>query len=177
TMAGGNDSVTALRYYGVVRGGKTMPSLPCPSADELRAFAVGNVTETALARIAGHVEGCRDCEAQLQAFDSASDGLVASLRHLTEPRGHESVTPPPDLLPAARRAAASPANGSGSEISIDSGRRYARQLATGDCRLGKFELEAELGAGSFGYVFRARDTELERTVAVKIQRAGSLAND
>jgi hypothetical protein len=67
-----------------------------------------------------------------------------------------------------------PSNGASAEISIDSGRRYARQLAAGDCRLGKFELQAELGAGSFGYVFRARDTELDRTVAVKIQRAGSL---
>src|SRR5205807_2304161 len=46
----------------------------------------------------------------------------------------------------------------------------------GPCRLGKFELQAELGAGSFGYVFRARDTEMERTVAIKIQRAGSLAS-
>src|SRR5262245_24857227 len=47
----------------------------------------------------------------------------------------------------------------------------------GDCRLGKFELQAELGAGSFGYVFRARDTELDRIVALKIQRAGSLADE
>src|SRR4029453_9608860 len=44
-------------------------------------------------------------------------------------------------------------------------------------RLGKFRLQAELGAGTFGYVFRAQDTELDRTVALKIQRVGSLAND
>jgi serine/threonine protein kinase len=43
-------------------------------------------------------------------------------------------------------------------------------------RLGKFELEEELGAGSFGFVFRARDVELGRMVAIKVPRAGSLAS-
>ena len=47
----------------------------------------------------------------------------------------------------------------------------------GPHRLGKFELLERLGAGSFGYVFRARDTELGRMVAIKIPRAGSLASD
>src|SRR5919202_445077 len=43
-------------------------------------------------------------------------------------------------------------------------------------RLGKFELLEELGAGSFGHVFRARDAELDRTVAIKVPRAGRLAS-
>jgi serine/threonine protein kinase len=43
-------------------------------------------------------------------------------------------------------------------------------------RLGKFELLERLGAGSFGFVYRARDTDLGRVVAIKIQRAGSLAS-
>jgi tRNA A-37 threonylcarbamoyl transferase component Bud32 len=49
-------------------------------------------------------------------------------------------------------------------------------LGEGTCRLGRFELEAELGVGSFGHVFRARDTELDRIVALKIQRAGSITS-
>jgi tRNA A-37 threonylcarbamoyl transferase component Bud32 len=150
-----------------------MSSPPCPSADELSAFAVGNLSGTAFARVAGHVEACRSCGKLLQGFDHFSDGLVAGLRHLQEAK--ETAAPPEELLAIARQAAASGATAS--DLSIDSGRRYARQLAAGDCRLGKFALEAELGAGSFGYVFRARDTELDRTVAVKIQRAGSLASD
>ncbi|HEV3345398.1 MAG TPA: protein kinase [Pirellulales bacterium] len=43
-------------------------------------------------------------------------------------------------------------------------------------RLGKFELLEELGSGSFGVVFRARDTELDRMVAIKLLRAGRLAS-
>jgi WD40 repeat protein len=41
-------------------------------------------------------------------------------------------------------------------------------------RLGKFELIEQLGVGSFGTVYKARDTELERLVAVKIPRSGSI---
>src|SRR5690242_504147 len=37
-------------------------------------------------------------------------------------------------------------------------------------RLGPYEIEAPLGAGGMGEVFRARDTRLNRTVAIKISR-------
>ena len=40
--------------------------------------------------------------------------------------------------------------------------------------IGHFELVDQVGAGSFGSVWRARDTELDRTVAVKIPRKGQL---
>jgi WD40 repeat protein/serine/threonine protein kinase len=42
--------------------------------------------------------------------------------------------------------------------------------------LGKFQLIELLGAGSFGAVYKARDTELGRLVAVKIPRGGSLGS-
>ena len=40
--------------------------------------------------------------------------------------------------------------------------------------IGHFELVDQIGAGSFGSVWRARDTELDRTVAVKIPHKGQL---
>ena len=40
--------------------------------------------------------------------------------------------------------------------------------------VGHFELAEQIGVGSFGSVWRARDTELDRTVAVKIPRKGQL---
>jgi tRNA A-37 threonylcarbamoyl transferase component Bud32 len=140
----------------------------------LSAFALGNLSGASIARIAGHVEACRDCEAALEAFDHLADPLVAGLKSAPEAARPSDGMVPADLLNALRQVGT--ANGTALDIAWDSGRRLARQLAAGDCRLGKFALEAELGTGSFGHVFRARDTELQRTVAIKIQRAGNLAN-
>jgi WD40 repeat protein len=42
--------------------------------------------------------------------------------------------------------------------------------------LGKFQLIEMLGIGSFGAVYKARDTELGRMVAIKIPRGGSLGS-
>ena len=48
-------------------------------------------------------------------------------------------------------------------------------LASGS-KLGPYEIQSPLGAGGMGEVYRARDTRLDRTVAVKILPE-SFAND
>lgn len=49
----------------------------------------------------------------------------------------------------------------------------ANRLAHGE-RIAHFELIEPVGEGGFGIVWRARDTRLERTVAIKIPRQGEL---
>src|SRR4051812_18955983 len=43
-------------------------------------------------------------------------------------------------------------------------------------QLGPYKLEAKLGAGGMGEVFRAMDTRLHRTVAIKILRQDKVAD-
>lgn len=146
----------------------------CPSDSDLRAFSLGNLPSTALERVAQHVENCATCDANLRHLDEQDDGLLTELRQL-ELRAANAVAVPPDLMTVARGAADRISQPDEPEVAVDPGRRFARLVDDGPCRLGKFLLQSQLGAGSFGYVFRAWDSELERTVAIKIQRAGSLS--
>lgn len=155
----------------------------CPSETELQAFAIGALSSSTLARIATHLETCQQCDHALQLVDGGDDELLSELRQIESAEvTHSSDRVPDRLVQIARTAVLSsevehPSENEGREIALDPGSQLARRLREGGCRLGRFELEAELGVGAFGYVFRARDTELDRVVALKIQRAGSFASD
>lgn len=149
----------------------------CPAPDTLRAFSIGSIDDIQLDAVADHVRDCSLCEKVLAGLDeeSATDSFVASLQSCSRNRTGESAVSSA-VVEVARRAGRTNSS-SGSSLSLDPGKRYAKRLSEGPVLIGRFELEAELGVGSFGYVFRARDTELDRTVALKVQRAGSIASD
>lgn len=149
-----------------------MSEVTCPSESELQAFAVGNLSAPALGRIEEHLAECEACQRALSQFDAYRDGLIDDL---TMPHERQSLEVPEPVLASARAAVLDWASTRREELTLDSGRHFARMLEEGPCRLGRFELLAELGMGTFGYVFRARDLELDRTVAIKVQRAGAFA--
>ncbi|HEY7309847.1 MAG TPA: protein kinase [Gemmataceae bacterium] len=129
----------------------------CPEPAELAEFATGDLPRAALARIADHLEGCSVCASTLGTFDELADSFLSRLRRSAKQEDATVPFVPPRLLEAARSARQPP--------EPDAGPRC----------LDRFELLQELGAGSFGQVFRARDMELDRTVAIKILRAGRFA--
>jgi WD40 repeat protein/tRNA A-37 threonylcarbamoyl transferase component Bud32 len=59
-------------------------------------------------------------------------------------------------------------------MQLDPGSTAAWLPAEAPRRLGKFEFLEQLGVGAFGTVFKARDCELDRIVAIKVPRAESI---
>jgi serine/threonine protein kinase len=141
-----------------------MKTTVCPDRTELHGFALGSLETADLVRVAGHVEECGACEATLQGFDGLPDPVLSRLRQLTSPHVSDGDQVPADLVAAVTGLR-----------QLEGASRWD-PAESGCRRLGKFELLERLGAGSFGYVFRARDTELGRTVAIKVPRSGSLAS-
>jgi serine/threonine protein kinase len=139
----------------------TVNTTDCPDQAALAAFATGNLSGPAFQHIAHHVEHCRPCETALAALDDQTDSFLSRLRQSAGQQVPAGEPVPQDLLAAAR--------------SFCGEYGLASTPATTPRRLGKFELLEELGVGSFGHVFRARDTELDRIVAIKLLRAGRLA--
>jgi serine/threonine protein kinase len=134
----------------------------CPEQTELAEFATGNLSVTTFARIARHVESCAVCETTLGRLDDPGNPFLSQLRQVASADAPTEEHIPQALLDAAR--------------SFCGDRRGPLDATVATPRrLGKFELLEELGAGSFGQVFRARDTELGRIVAIKMLRAGRLA--
>ncbi len=94
-----------------------------------------------------HVESCARCEAALGALETLKDPL---LDVLSGPAAAGEAVPA-SLLEAARAA-----------------------RGAAPTKLGRFEIEGPIGAGSYGSVFKARDPKLGRSVAIKMLRAGRL---
>jgi serine/threonine protein kinase len=136
--------------------------LDCPAQTELAAFVTGNLADAAFERIAAHLEGCNACETTLGKLDDPTDSFLSQLRRVALVGAPAEEAVPRALLDAAESVGNEPPE-------------PPLRPADAPRRLGKFELLEELGLGSFGHVFRARDTELGRIVAIKMLRAGRLA--
>ena len=133
----------------------------CPDAAELNRFAVGDLPQAVWQQVNEHVCRCAPCQEFLERLDDSTDPVVRLLTRLTAASSSSEV--PDDLLRTIQACR------EGTAVSSTSA------LAAGR-RLGKFELIEEIGSGSFGSVFRARDTELDRTVALKVLRSSHIAS-
>jgi serine/threonine protein kinase len=122
----------------------------CPEQERLVGLALGTLAEADLDALVGHLEDCQACEDRLRLLDNLPDSLLRQLPHTAQP-----TEPIPGRLLVRLREPPRPSKRD---------------------RLGRFKLLDELGAGSFAQVYRAWDPDLERLVALKVPRPGSLTD-
>jgi formylglycine-generating enzyme required for sulfatase activity/serine/threonine protein kinase len=139
-----------------------MPTLTCPSRDELLAYAVGRLPDETSECIAAHLESCADCQASLITLDDSNDTFLAQLRQpaATDPYLEESQC---RLAVARARAAAETKE---ETPALLSGRSVRGRI------LGEYELIESLGRGGMGTVYKALHMKLDRVVALKVLTAG-----
>ena len=147
--------------------------LACPTTKTMKLFAAGLLGDVEFEQTAAHLVDCEKCG---RIFDSLryEDELQSRLRSI--PNTGSRATQDRLARRCADKIIREHGDSSSNAVTVDYGKHFSRLLQDGECYLGRFELVEELGSGSFGYVFRAIDPELDRTVAVKIQRAGAIAS-
>jgi len=128
--------------------------MDCPGGEALEEWLAGNGDPG----LDGHVGRCATCQRRLDELTRGGElapGFVAM---------REPVALPVMAWSRAAASRAGQARAARPDGSLPAGSRIAH-----------FEIIAELGRGSSGTVYKARDTVLDREVAIKVFRGGDIA--
>jgi WD40 repeat protein/serine/threonine protein kinase len=144
-----------------------MAELACISDLDLKAFVLGELPERLANTIARHLEVCPGCDARARRWDELADDAIRALRGAAAPGPGARRKPPSTVTGrAAVPAPGTPDTLPEPETLIPMGQRL----------VGDYELLEEIAHGGMGVVFRARQTSLNRLVALKMIRSGSFAS-
>jgi WD40 repeat protein/serine/threonine protein kinase len=132
----------------------------CPSENELHELLADSLPADMRTSVEGHIEACAACQRHLDALTQAGE-LRLAMSHATH-EGRPAFLERLQLeYPATLLATSPKTNGTLHFPGPASERAPLGQI-------GDFEILEELGSGSFGWVFRARERSLNRIVALKV---------
>jgi predicted Ser/Thr protein kinase len=152
---------------------KEMDARSCPGGDDLLAFASGRLAEPSSVEIAKHVGQCSDCELFLESHSRPLWRVDPRGRLFEgEPEVQRMIAAAKALLADARPQQSAESVSTKTELATEGfskseskTRTYRAQVPEG---LGRYHIDAILGEGAFGKVFRAYDRELDRLIAIKL---------
>ncbi len=138
--------------------------MTCPAAEQLRRFLDDELSGDENFALVSHVAVCAECQQQMDRMTNSGVPCVSTLTS-TEPGLRELID----------RLRERPFDGwsTMTELSME-GRSVLFAGPVSELAplgwLGAYQIEGELGAGTTGQVFAARDSRLGRRVAIKVLR-------
>jgi serine/threonine protein kinase/WD40 repeat protein len=141
----------------------------CPTDDDLTGFLNESLPADQANRLSAHVDDCAACQGRLERLTHDAGGAVARYKELS------SVMSSANTVLRAGGGALLSAPGDGTLILGANAPGAVPQLI-GLPRVPGFDVEAEIGRGGMGVVYRARHRRLNRAVALKMILAGAAAD-
>ncbi|MCA9119649.1 MAG: protein kinase [Planctomycetaceae bacterium] len=130
-----------------------------PTRDDLAGLIFGTLAEDQAEGVADHVEQCRSCEETMQELETASNDVIRTLRGPREKTQYEQESDCQNLLAVVAAIGHEPSAVSRRETSPS-----ADELGT----IRDYQLQAKLGQGGMGTVYKALHLQLEKIVALKV---------